>query len=155
MGQRTIPILTVGAVVLAAVTARFLDIPFRKDGTTILLVLAFLLPTLLLSRLIASMGRNKRLRNWCLSEGTIESCEEDSLYKGIQSYRCGYVFRPDETREGGTFLISESATDSKERLDEIRKELIGCSIRVRYDPNDYTRSIVEDEQVLNWGVEND
>ncbi len=155
MGQRIIPILAVGAVVLAAITARVLNIPFRKDGTSVLLVLAFLLPAIFLAWLIAVLLRRKQIRDWCATVGTIQSCDEDSCFKGIQSYRCAYVFCPDGTRQGGTFLISEQRAESDDRLDEIRKELVGCTVRVRYDPKDYARSMVEDTQVMNWGIEND
>jgi hypothetical protein len=65
------------------------------------------------------------------------------------------VFSPDDTRQGGTFLISEPAADSDDRLDEIRKELIGYTVGVRYDPKDCTRCMVEEKQVLDWAVEND
>jgi hypothetical protein len=155
MGQRIIPVLPVGAVVLAVITAHVLNIPFRKDGTSLLLVIAFLLPGIFLAQLIAVLLRKKKIRDWFATEGTIQSCDEDSFYKGIQSYRCSYVYRPDDTRQGGTFLISEPAAESDDRLHEIRKELIGRSVRVRYDPKDYTRSMVEDKQVMRWGVESD
>lgn len=155
MGQRIIPVLAVGAVVLAAITARVLNIPFRKDWTSLLLVIAFLLPAIFLAQIIAVLLRKKKIRDWFATEGIIQSCDEDSFYKGTQSYRCSYVYRPDDTRQGGTFLISEPAAESDDRLHEIRKELIGCSVRVRYDPKDYTRSMVEDKQVMSWGVEND
>ena len=155
MVQRTLPFLAVGAVILAAITARVLNLPFRKDTNSLLLCLAFLLPAIFLAWLIAVLLRRKRLRNWCASQGTIQSCDEDSFFRGTQSYRCAYVFYPDNTRQGGTFLISERASDSDTRVDEIRKELTGFTIRVRYDPKDYTRCMVEDRQVLDWEVEND
>ena len=155
MGQRITFILAVGAVVLAAITARALNIPFRKDPTSLLLIVAFFLPAIILAWLIAVLLRKKKIRDWLATEGTIQSCDEGSFFKGIQSYRCSYVFRPDDTRQGGTFLISEPAAESDDRLDEIRKDLIGCTVRVRYDPNDYTRSMVEDRQVMSWGIEND
>ena len=155
MVQRTLPFLAVGAVVLAAITARALNIPFRKDTYSLLLCLAFLLPAILLTWLVAALLRRKRLRDWCASEGTIQSCDEDSLFRGTRSYRCAYVFCPDDTRQGGTFLISEPADDSDTRLDEIRKQLTGYTVHVRYDPKDYTRCMVEDKQVLDWDVDND
>lgn len=155
MGPRIIPILAVGAVVLAAITARLLNIPFRRDTTSLLLFIAFYLPAIFLAWLITVLLRKKKVRDWLATEGTIQSCDEGSFYRGIQSYRCSYVFRPDATRQGGTFLISEAAAESDDRLDEIRKELIGCTVRVRYDPRDYTRCMVEDTRVMSWRVEND
>jgi hypothetical protein len=94
MGQRIIPVLVVGAVVLAVITARVLNIPFRKDGTSLLLVIAFLLPAIFLAQLIAVLLRKKKIRDWFATEGTIQSCDADSFYRGIQSYRCSYVYAP-------------------------------------------------------------
>jgi len=155
MWQKTVPILSVVAVVLAVITARVMGMPFRKDSFSLALVLAYLLAEMVLAWFAAALLRRKRLHHWLPAEGTLESCNPDSVSKGIQTYCCAYVFRPDDTRQGGTFLISEQASDSDDRLDEIRKQLIGYTVRVRFDPNDYTRSMVENKQIAEWQVETD
>ena len=156
MGKGTVAFLAFGAVVAAAITAYVLNVPFRKGSPfSLLLYLAFLLPAMFVAWLVADLMRRQRLRDWCVANGTIQSCDEGPLDRGIQSYRCAYVFRPDDTRQGGTFLISETPTNSDARLYEIRKKLLGYRVRVRYDPKDYTRCMVEDEKVLDWDVEND
>lgn len=155
MVRKASPILAVGAVVLAAITAYILDMPFRKDPLSLSLMVGYFLLEIALVWFVAALVRRKRMHEWYPAQGTIESCNAGSYDKGIQTYCCGYVFRPDDTRQGGIFVISEQSADSEHRLDEIRKELIGRIVRVRYDPKDFTRCMVEDKEVAKWQVEND
>jgi hypothetical protein len=142
--------ITVAAFVLAVIAAHV----FNLGKSTGPLALAFTLVGFLTAWVVGALLRRKRLREWCATEGTIQSCDADSSFKQTQTYRCAYVFWAGDTRQGGTFLIGEPYSDPDDRLDEIRKELMGCSVRVRYDQKDCTRCMVEDKKVMSWDISN-
>ena len=59
----------------------------------------------------------------------------------------GYAFKVQEQRFGGYFVLigKESA------LEELPKNLQGCSLQVRYDPSDPTTSLLVDYKDARFG----
>lgn len=150
--RRLMIITTVAAVAPTIIAASIFNLD-KKTAALFWIALSF--AAFLIARVVFVHLGKKRRWEWCAANGTIQSCEFDSSFKQTQYYRCAYVFWPGDTRQGGTFLIYESFSIPDERVDEISKALIGGTVRVRYDPNDCTRSMVEDTKVMSWNVMND
>lgn len=92
--------------------------------------------------------RSKHLREWPSANGRIESCSLGRLDEGTQTYYCLYMFSVDDARQAGELQI----WDKPNRLEEVKAALVGKAVTVRYDPNDCTKSIIEETQVDGWSL---
>jgi hypothetical protein len=92
-----------------------------------------------------------RSSSWPCAQGVIESCSEYGLPEdGRQSYYFIYIFRVDDVRQGGTFVIWEKSR----RLKEMQDALVGLPVTVRYNPEDCTDCRVEESRLLGYEVSN-
>jgi hypothetical protein len=93
--------------------------------------------------------RRQHLQDWPSAPGRIESCDtRDVLRDGSQAYVCVYMFSVDDVRQAGELCFY----GGQNQLEAIKRDLIGQQVIVRYDPNDCTNSIVEDNRVNGWKV---
>lgn len=92
--------------------------------------------------------RQKRLREWVSAYGRIESCSLGRMDEGLQEYCCIYMFTVDGARQAGEVRVS----DRPNRLEEIKRALVGQQVTVKYAPHDCTNSIIEETTINGWTV---
>jgi Protein of unknown function (DUF3592) len=90
--------------------------------------------------------RQRAIDDWPSTEGRIESCRAEMVDRGVQTYVCVYLFSVDDARQGGELYVYES----ENRLDELKAALVGQPVTVRYDPDDCTKSVVEETHINGW-----
>lgn len=140
--------LLVGSVVIAVFTCLGV-IAYRTPSVTsnriVFLILAGAIGAAYVGHHVI---RHRRLQTWSRAAGRIDSCFQGPIDEGSQEYICTYLYSVDGTRQGGSFKF----LDRRGRLEEVRAALVGEVITVRYNPRDWTKSIVEESRVKDWDI---
>ena len=95
--------------------------------------------------------RYLRRKNWPSANATVQNFTTGAINRGknciVPARFVGYAFKVQEQRFGGYFVVigKESA------LEELPKNLQGCSLQVRYHPSDPTTSLLVDYKDARFG----
>ena len=95
--------------------------------------------------------RYLRRKNWPSANATVQNFTTGAINRGknciVPARFVGYAFKVQEQRFGGYFVV----LGEKSALEELSKNLQGCSLPVRYDPSDPTTSLLVDYKDARFG----